>query len=262
MPDIVGNVRVDQEWGGAMVKAALHQNRGGYYSNFPPGVTTFGCTTNPNSTSCGHPADEMGWAVGAGLLLNLPFLSRGSSFYIEANYGKGAMGYIARANDFFRFWGDGRHIAIGHSPDSVFRNGSDLELTPSWSIVGGANYRWNPQWDTAIYGGYNKVDFTRTGEDMICSRGAFAGTARPFSNFTVTNCSPDYSFGNIGTRTQWTPHPYLYFALGVTYWRLWTAHEGPGVVTAQVGARPAGPVEFKDQDVVTVHFRVQYDMLP
>jgi hypothetical protein len=32
MPDIVGNVRLDQPWGGAMIKGALHQNRGGHCS--------------------------------------------------------------------------------------------------------------------------------------------------------------------------------------------------------------------------------------
>jgi hypothetical protein len=258
MPDLVGNVRLDQPWGGAMVKAALHQNRAGYYSGFPA-ATCFGGFAN--TTNCGHADDKMGWAVGAGLLVNLPVLSPGSNAYIEANYGKGAMGYVARAVDFFRFWND-RTIAIGHSPDSVFRNGTDLELTPSWSVVAGAEYKWNPQWGTSVYGGYNSVDFTGRGKDMICRTGAFAGTGSPFTGFTVTNCDPDFAFGNIGTRTLWQPHPFLYIALGYTYWHMWGAHEGPGVLLANAGAIPAGPIRFGDADVHTVHFRIQYDMLP
>ena len=262
MPDIVGNVRLDQKWGGAMVKAALHQNRGGYYSGFPTGAGVSCTGGTANTTQCGHPDDKIGWAVGAGLLVNLPELSPGSSAYIEANYGKGAMGYVARSADFFRFWGDGRFIGIGHSPDSVFRNGTDLELTPAWSVVGGAEYKWNPQWGTSLYGGYNATAFTQRGKDMICSRGAFAGTPSAFSNLVVNNCDPDFSFGNIGTRTLWQPHPFLYIAAGVTYWKIWTAHEGTGTLTANAGARPAGTLFYNDQDVVTVHFRVQYDMLP
>jgi Porin subfamily len=261
MPDIVGNFRHDAPWGGFMVKGALHENRGGYYTNFPvgAGVSCVGGTSN--TTQCGHPDNEIGWAVGAGLLVNLDFLSRGSSAYVEANYGKGAMGYVARSVEFFRFWND-RTIAIGHSPDSVFRNGTDLELTPAWSIVAGANWRIVPQWDWAVYGGYNATDFTSRGKDMICRTGAFAGTGSPFSNLTVTNCDPDFAFGNVGTRVLWQPHPFLYFALGYTYWHMWGAHEGPGVLNATVGAKAAGAVTFGDADVHTVHFRVQYDMLP
>jgi Porin subfamily len=262
MPDIVGNLRLDQPWGGFMVKGALHENRGGYYSGFPVGTGVSCVGGTANTTQCGHPDDKIGWAVGAGWLMNLPWLSPGSSAYVEANYGKGAMGYVARAVEFFRFWGDGRNISIGHSPDSVFRNGTDLELTPSWSIVAGAEYQWNPQWGTSIYGGYNSVDFTGRGKDMICRTGAFAGTGSPFNGMIVNNCDPDFSFGNIGTRTLWRPHPFLYIAAGVTYWKLWTAHEGTGTLTANAGARAAGPLVFSDQDVVTVHFRVQYDMLP
>jgi porin-like protein len=262
MPDIVGNVRLDQPWGGFMVKGALHQNRGGYYSGFPTGAGVSCTGATANTTQCGHPDDKMGWAAGAGLLVNLPALSPGSSAYVEANYAKGAMGYVARSVDFFRFWGNGRNIGIGHSPDSVFRNGTDLELTPAWSVVAGAEYKWNPQWGTSLYGGYNTTNFTQRGKDMICRTGAFAGTPSAFSNLVVNNCDPDFSFGNIGTRTLWQPHPFLYIAAGVTYWKIWSAHEGTGTLTANAGARAAGVVNFRDEDVVTAHFRVQYDMLP
>jgi hypothetical protein len=117
-------------------------------------------------------------------------------------------------------------------------------------------------WDWAVYGGYNATEFTGRGKDMICRRGAFAGTGSPFSNFTVTNCDPDFAFGNLGTRVMWTPHPFIYFALGYTYWHMWGAHEGPGTLTANAGAIPAGPVRFGDADVHTFHIRVEYNMLP
>ena len=97
---------------------------------------------------------------------------------------------------------------------------------------------------------------------MICRTGAFVGTASAFSNLTVNNCDPDFSFGNIGTRTLWQPHPFLYIAAGVTYWKIWTAHEGTGTLVGNAGARAAGFLNFRDEDVVTAHFRIQYDMLP
>jgi hypothetical protein len=262
MPDIVGNVRLDQPWGGFMIKGALHQNRGGYYSGFPTGAGVSCTGGTANTTQCGHPDDKMGWAAGAGLLVNLPALSPGSSAYVEANYGRGAMGYVARAVEFFRFWGDGRSIGIGHSPDSVFRNGTDLELTPAWSVVAGAEYKWNPRWGTSVYGGYNATVFTQRGKDMICRNGSFAGTPSAFSGLVVNNCDPDFSFGNIGTRTAWQPHPFLTISASVTWWKIWTANEGTGTLTAAAGARAAGVLFFEDQDVVTVNFRVEYNMLP
>jgi hypothetical protein len=172
------------------------------------------------------------------------------------------MGYIARANDIWRIWGTGPSVGIGHSPESVFRNGTDLELTRAWSVVGGYEHRWTEQWSTSIFGGYNKADFSARAEDMICSRGEFAGTARPFSGFTVTNCSPDFAFWNIGTRVKWMPHPLLEISTSVQMYRLETAHAGAGVVTANDGARPAGPVTFEDQDVFLFHLRLEYEIVP
>ncbi len=41
----------------------------------------------------------------------------------------------AAASSSWRMWGDGRSIGLGHGTDSVFRNGTELELTEAWSIV-------------------------------------------------------------------------------------------------------------------------------
>ena len=260
MPDIVGNVRVDQSWGSAMLKGALHQNRGGYYSGFPVGAGVSCTGGTANTTQCGHPDDEIGWAVGAGIALNIPGLP-GDSISVEGAYGKGAIGYVSRSSN-WRMWGDGRELGIGHANDSVFRNGTDLELVESWSIVAAAEHRWNPQWRTSVYGGYVAVNFGGEAEDMICSRGAFAGTASPFVNLSVANCSPDNNFWMVGTRTQWNPHPFLDIGLDVSYHRHNTAHEGAGQTLANDGARASGRVTIEDQDFWTAMFRVQYNMLP
>jgi hypothetical protein len=262
MPDIVGNVRVDQAWGSAMLKGALHQNRGGYYTAFPvgAGVSCTAAANTTNTTQCGHPDDKIGWAVGAGIALNIPGLP-GDSISLEGAYGKGAIGYVSRSNN-WRMWGDGRTLGLGWSADSVFRNGTDLELTESWSFVAAAEHRWNPQWRTSVYGGYVAVNFTGTQEDMICSRGAFVGTASPFNNLSITNCDPDNNFWIIGSRTQWNPHPFLDIGLDVSYHRHNTSNAGQAQTLANDGARASGRVIIEDQDFWTAMFRVQYNMLP
>jgi Porin subfamily len=262
MPDIVGNVRVDQAWGSAMIKAALHENRGGYYSGFPVGAGVSCVGGTANTTQCGHPDEEIGWAVGAGLALNIPG-APGSSVSVEGAYARGAAGYVARAGaSHWRMWGDGRSIGLGHGTDSVFRNGTDLELTESWSIVAAGEWRWNPQWRTSVYGGYVEHNYNGTATDMICSRGAFAGTASAFAGISVANCSPDTNFWMVGSRTQWNPHPFLDIGLDVSYHRHNTAHAGPAQTLANDGARASGRVFVEDQDFWTAMFRVQYNMLP
>ena len=44
MPDIVGNLRVDQAWGSAQVMGALHQVNAAYYGN---GAATLENSGNP-----------------------------------------------------------------------------------------------------------------------------------------------------------------------------------------------------------------------
>ena len=50
--DIVGNLRLDQAWGGAQIMAAAHEVNANYYLSTAPGV--------------GHPPDAWGFAAGAG----------------------------------------------------------------------------------------------------------------------------------------------------------------------------------------------------
>ena len=42
----------------------------------------------------GHPGDEAGWAVGAGLLLKNVLGMTGDTFGLQGNFAEGALGYI------------------------------------------------------------------------------------------------------------------------------------------------------------------------
>ena len=76
VPDIVFNVRADQAWGGAQVAAILHDNRARYYNTTANGV---------GAGTAGHPGDKWGWAVSAGLELNLPF-AKGDTWAVQSQY--------------------------------------------------------------------------------------------------------------------------------------------------------------------------------
>jgi len=264
MPDIVANVRMDQAWGSAQIMGALHQNRGGYYSS------ALGCpvgtpAANVGTAACGSPSDEIGWAIGAGIVFNNVFGLQGDSISAQINYGQGAVGYVQRGTGAYRIWGSGASIGIGTAADSVYgctaaTGCSGLELTESWGFTVGGEHRWNPQWRTSLYGGYVEHNYNANARNVICN---VAGT---YTGLALTNgaaqCSPDFSMWNIGTRTQWNPHPYLDIGVDVMYYHLNTASGGTGVYTAGTTARPTSAVTIEDQNILSVFGRIQYNFLP
>ncbi|WP_415715528.1 porin [Roseibium sp.] len=76
-PDLVGALSVSQGWGSAQLSAALHQ--------------VYPDTANNNPTSG---EDNLGWAVGAGVVFNLPMANSGSNIYFQGFYADGALHYI------------------------------------------------------------------------------------------------------------------------------------------------------------------------
>lgn len=83
LPTVVANVRVDQSWGSAMVSGLVHQNS-----------ATFGNPALAVVGNTGPVVRRTGWAVSAGLKINLPMLAQGDSIQAWAIYGAGALDYI------------------------------------------------------------------------------------------------------------------------------------------------------------------------
>jgi opacity protein-like surface antigen len=138
-PDLVANIRVDQAWGSAQIMGALHQ-------------------VVPN----GHSDKQLGWAIGAGIQLNVPW-APGSSFAIQAAYSNGAISYvhsgIATAGNF--------HPGIG-GPDSYLSDYNGDELATAWGISAGYRHVFSPKWLAAINGGWAHIE-----NDMVDGLGQF-----------------------------------------------------------------------------------------
>jgi hypothetical protein len=272
VPDIVGNIRVDQAWGSAQLAGALHLNQAGYYSAFGAG-----CVPG-NSTRCEHPENEIGWAVMGSVIINLPMIAPGDTIGAAVAFSEGALGYATR-DRIFRIWHHGdsngglvSSYGVGFSGDSVFRNpgaipgyAGQLELTKGFSFAAGAQHLWTPQLRTSLYGGYVSIEHSDVAKSLICPAGAVVpGGFVPVgtSGLIVTNCDPDYSYWAIGSRTQWNPHPYLDIGVDVVWTRLNTAFAGAGATTTAQGANPAQVVNIEDQDALSVIGRVQYNFIP
>jgi hypothetical protein len=256
-PDVVGSLRVDQAWGYAQIAAALHDASGGYYQT---GGTALAAGIQNN----GHPGDAWGWAVTGGFTLNDVLGMKGDQFGMQAAYSVGASGYPTRANAASQIYGGNMSAGFNWVTDGVFSsagaNGS-IQLTSVWSINGFFQHFWNPRWRTSIYGGYVEVDYGGGALAIICPAGA--GTLAPVGTALtgVSNCNPNSSFWQMGSRTQWNPHPDLDIGVDVLWSHLNTAFAGTATLAAN-GARPGGVYTIADQDVVSVLFRIQRNFLP
>jgi porin-like protein len=250
VPDIVTQLRVDQAWGFAGVSVALHDASGAYYDT-------------PNSTVNGHPADRYGWAASTGAKINLP---GGDAIGVNLAYGEGATGFVANAHVNVQMYNSSTSVGVGWVSDGVFATGTGIELTRAWSIAAAYEHVWNPRWRTSWYGGYVNIDYNGTATGIINSTLAAGSVcARPFAglvgNFAAVtalagnNCNPDYSFYQVGSRTQWNPVPRLDIGLDVTYTGINTAYKGPGVYAAN-GSRPAVGL-FDDEGIWSAIFRWQ-----
>ena len=73
-----------------------------------------------------------------------------------------------------------------------------------------------------------------------------------------STCNPDFSIGQIGMITRWTPVKNLTFSADVTYTHLDQKFSGSINAPAVTGiAKPAAVYELKDQDSVSMLIRAQ-----
>ena len=254
MPDIVANLRVDRAWGYAGVSGVLHEAGGAYY-------------LTPDNVNNGHPADGRGWAFAGGAQLNL---QGGDLFGFNVCYAEGASGYCTNQGS-MQVYNSSTSVAAAWITDGVFTTGTEVDLTRVWSAIAAYQHFWNPRWRTSWFGGYVNVDYNSTATNIlnsalvagsVCVR-PFAGLVGNFSAIRAdagNSCNPDYSFYEIGSRTQWNPAPQLDIGFEILYTHHNTPYRGAGLYTANA-PRPAVAI-IDDQDVGSAFFRWQRNFYP
>ncbi|GLS21798.1 porin [Labrys miyagiensis] len=144
VPDIVGQLRYDADWGAFAIQGALHQLRSG------EDIVVTAPTTPPASVTIGVPHEnKWGYAVGATGLVKLPFID-GGHFIVEGQYADGATQYLG----------------VGNSQPGIFGN-SDLyptalgaiaflnyDTTKGWSIVAELGGNITPVLNANLVGSY------------------------------------------------------------------------------------------------------------
>jgi hypothetical protein len=293
MPDIVGNLRVDQAWGSAQVMGALHKVGGGYFGTAATGGTCSpGLAATGFNTCNGHPGDEWGFAVGAGLKVNFPMIGPGDYFQAQVNYTEGAVRYAALTPSsagspgiFGEGTGQGSTMGYGWFQDGVFcgassaapatatcpAGGSSVQLTTAWSVQAAYEHFWTPSLRTSLVGAYTDVSYNSTANGIMCTNMALGGTNTISAPGGTANCianggSNDWSFYSISSRTQWNITKEFYVGLEGFYGHLNTASRGALVTYTSGGgpasAQPTGARTLDDQNIFVYRMRVHRDIVP
>jgi hypothetical protein len=201
-PDIVGNLRVDQAWGGAQIMGAIH--------NVDAADTLVGT----------HPSNEIGYAIGGGLKFNLPMLGAGDYVQGQVTYAKGALRYLTGNQGLgpLQTVSSGNpidSIALGPAFDAVLTGGAlgSLDLTTGWTVTAGYEHRWNPMWKTSLWGDYGKITYSSTASAVL----GFVDA--------------DWSLFQIGSRTVWTPVENFDMSVEVIYNKMNGANTGGALTT-------------------------------
>jgi hypothetical protein len=268
MPDVVGNIRVDQAWGLFQISGIVHEVDASY--NTLAGATLTpanGVASTALSQLSGHPDTKYGGAVMAALnIKNIP-TGPGDDIKVDATWAKGdtkeVISTSSTSPNFLMVggtrgqFGPNQSLAFGATTDGVYlpvSAGGDgsIHLTTAYGVRGAFNHNWDPYWSSSLFGGMGWVRYDGTAQANMCS--ALAG-AIPGQGVTYT-CNPNYTISMLGAVTRWTPVKNLTFSAETIWTHLTTGFNG--FATFGPGAPlPVSTYAFKSQDTVSFNVRAQ-----
>ncbi len=268
-PDIVANLRIDQTWGSAQVMGALHEDNSSYYS---PLIAS--------GNGLGHPSDQWGFVVGAGLRLNFPMIAQGDYFQGEVNYTQGALGYLHQAQGAAEYEAEMSNTgAFGQIADCVYGStsatptaitgGTSCNKTSAWSFNASYEHYWTPAVHEFFYGAYWANSFNSQANAILCTGEGGGNGIAAGGVFTATaGCNNNWSEWGVGSRLQWDVTKSFYLGLEGIYTHLNSASLVGNVMTAAVAngapSPAAGTVTIGGaaDNAWQFSFRMHKDFLP
>jgi porin-like protein len=140
-PDIVGALHVKQGWGEAQVSGVLHNVN--VSANGFDGAAACGLT---GTAGCDGEENKVGWAIDAGVKVNLPSFGAGDDFVLTGAYTKSAMLYSG-IND--GMWSENGQVNGNGQPmwgaDAFFNPLTNQWSSPTaWSVAGLLEHHFTP----------------------------------------------------------------------------------------------------------------------
>jgi hypothetical protein len=187
MPDVVGNLRVDQPWGSAQLSGAVHQ------------------LFSVNRDALGGFTDtEYGFAVQGGVKVNLPMLAAGDVLWLQAAYTNGAPSYIGFTNV-------GRLNTVGGVSlpvnDAYVDPLGNTKLTQAFGITAAFTHYFLPTFRSSLFGAYGKINSPSSVTAFNLVSGARLGAF-------------DANIWQLGGQAVWSPVKDLDIGLEVLYTRI------------------------------------------
>jgi Porin subfamily len=260
MPDIVGNIRIDQAWGMFQLSGALHEVDASY------NTLGAGAASVTGSALSGHPDTKYGGSVMAALQIkNIP-TGAGDDIKFDASWAKGdtknVIGTDAASPNFAMLGGTAgqlgpsQSIAFGPTTDAVYSSGiggdGQLHLTTAYGVRGAFNHNWDPYWSSSVFGGMGWVRYDSTAQTEYCAAYAVAVAGQG----STYSCNPNYTVSMLGGITRWTPVKNLTFSAETIWTHLSTGFNGSANINL-AAPYTATNLSFKAQDTVSLNFRVQ-----
>ncbi len=158
-PDLVAALGVSQGWGSAQLSGALHQVYPDRAAAHQTGPTNNGAD------------DSFGWAIGGGVVVNLPMASPGSNIFFQGFYADGALSYI------------GANSTVGGVAVSDY--GPTSGTSTGYSLSAGAYIQATSTIGLALDGSYMDIDQPAGATDL--TRWAIDGSVQwePVSGFVM-----------------------------------------------------------------------------
>jgi len=166
MPDFVGVLRYDAAWGSAQLSAAVKELNTSNVIGNPTVVGTAngfaGGLIGPGPSA----SSEYGFAVQAGVKINMPFIAPGDTLYLQGAYGEGATlytGYSSYNGSYARSASTINGAAFDPYMADATLNPltGKIELSNSWTVTAAYLHYWSPEWRSAVFGSYGEMAFAR-----------------------------------------------------------------------------------------------------
>jgi Porin subfamily len=270
VPDIVGNVRIDQTWGSAQVMGAAHEVNAPYYG-----------LASTSFSETGHPSDQWGWVVGAGLRLNFPMIAQGDYFQSQVNYTQGGLRYLNMGNNSPNLgWERGGNLGFGVMSDCVYGSvaapvggpvvdGTSCNLTTAWEVNAAYEHYWTPQFHESFVFGYEQAKYNSQSNAILCVfEGAGTGNTGALA-VADAGCNNNWTLWTGATRFQYDVTKSFYLGVEFLYSYLDTAtlplnelgagglaHLATGFNDLQTTS------QIKNQNNLAVTLRMHKDFLP
>ncbi len=216
-PDLVGALHVKQGWGEAQVSGVIHNVNvydtayDGAPYNLLSGATGCGLT---GLVACNGQHDQIGWAVDAGVKVNLPSFGAGDDALITGAYSQSAVWYSGLPD---MMWGENGQTNGNGQPmfmqDAFFNPITNQWSKPTaWSISALIEHHFTPQFYLDLEGSVGQLKWNNMGGG--CYILGFGCGAAQFAQGPV---SPSATTWLIGADLGWNPVTNLNFDLELMY---------------------------------------------